>query len=135
MARASRDFTAAEAEDFPQRKFTQAFDAPFNVEEAIDDEERALWWEATSLRGKQYTLPDGRVGTRFVHVLAEEIERCTANRQNSERQLLFSALVLQRDKMVRKAKDIRPLLSRRMDLWVEGKLDTLSTAVSMHYFV
>ena len=46
-----------------------------------------------------------------MHVLAEKIERCTVNRQNLERQLLFSALVLQRDKMVRKAKDIRPLLS------------------------
>ena len=59
VARASRDFTTAKAEGFLQRKFTQAFHAPFNVEEPIDDEERSLWWEATSLRGKQYTLLDG----------------------------------------------------------------------------
>ena len=57
VARASRDFFTAEADDFLQRKFTEAFDAPFNEEEPTDDEERSVWWEATTLRGKQCTLP------------------------------------------------------------------------------
>ena len=88
---------ADDAQDFLQRKFTQAFGAPFNVEENPVYVDRSLWWEATSLRGKQNALRDGRVGTRFVRILAEEIERCIGGRQNSERQLLFSALVLHRD--------------------------------------
>lgn len=116
-----------ETDDFLTTKFKLAFGEPFNVDEheLESDDVRPLWWEAVGLRGKQYELPNGRVGTRFVHVLAEEIERFVAGRQNSERQLLFTSLVLQRDKMVKKGKDIRPLLTRRMDMWEEGKLQAL----------
>ena len=58
-------------------------------------------------------------------MLSEEIELCTEGRQQSEREFIFTALVLQRDKMVRKGKDIRPLLTRRMDMWEAGKLPEL----------
>ena len=34
---------------------------------------------------------------------------------------MFTVLVLQRDKMVRKARDIRPLLARRVDIWEAGR--------------
>ena len=72
-----------------------------------------------------YDLPNGRVGTWFVHMLAAEIESLVAGRQSSERLLIFTSLVLQRDNMIKKGKDIRPLLSRRMDMWEEGKLQML----------
>ena len=52
-------------------------------------------------------------------------ERCAAQQQSSEREFVLTALVLQRDKMVRKAKDIRPLLTRRMDMWEAGQLKEL----------
>ena len=38
---------------------------------------------------------------------------------------LFSMLVLQRDKMVKKGRDILPLLTRRLDMWEGGELQAL----------
>ena len=111
---------------FVKEKFQEAFGAPLlNSEGGPDSELRKIWWKATALRGKQYQLPGGNVGTRFVNLLAVEIERCTAKRQPSEREFIFTALVLQRNKMVKKAKDIRPLLTRRMDMWEAGQLKEL----------
>ena len=72
------------------------------------------------LRGKQYALPDGRVGMRFVHMLSAEIEVCNEGRQSSEAEFVFTSLVLQRDKMVRCGRDIRHVLMRRLDLWDAG---------------
>lgn len=116
--------------DLIEEKFELAFGAEFNVPDDVDlasagTTERVLWSEAVALQGKQYELPDGRVGTRFVHMLADELERLAAGRQNSERVFLFSMLVLQRDKMVKKGRDIRPLVTRRLDLWEAGELRTL----------
>ena len=113
-------------EVFLHEKCMQAFGSPLlNHEGGPDSEIRSLWWEVVTLRGKQYALPNGSVGTRFVNMLSEEIELCTEGRQQSECEFIFTALVLQRDKMVRKGKDIRPLLTRRMDMWEAGKLPEL----------
>ena len=113
-------------EVFLREKFMRAFGSPLlNHEGGPDSEIRSLWWEVVALRGKQYVLPNGSVGTRFVNMLSEEIELCTEGWQQSEREFLFTALVLQRDKMVRKGKDIRPLLTRQMDMWETGKLPEL----------
>ena len=90
-----------------------------------DSEERQLWWKIVRLRGKQYVLPNGSPAVRLVHMLAEEIEKCTAGRKSSECEFLFTTLILQRDDMVTKARDIRPLLARRMDLWEAGRLPEL----------
>ena len=113
---------------FVEAKFQDAFAigaSLVNCEGGPDSEIRKILWDVTALRGKQYDLQGGGVGTRFVNLLAEEIERCAAQRQSSERELVLTALVLQRDKMVRKAKDIRPLLTRRMDMWEAGQLKEL----------
>ena len=77
------------------------------------------------LRGKQYVPRNGSTAVRFVHMLAEETEKCTAGRQTSEREFLFTSLILQRDDMVTKARDIRPLLARRIDLGKAGRLPEL----------
>ena len=77
------------------------------------------------LRRKQYEMQHGNAGKRFLNILSEMIERCTAGRKTSEREFIFTALVLQLDKTVRKAKDIRPLLSRRMDMWEAASLSVL----------
>ena len=109
-------------------KFLEAFGAPLvNMEAEIgpQPEIHVLWQRTVPLRGKQYALPDGNVVTRFINILAEEIELANNKRQPSERELIFPALMLQRDKMIRKAKDIRPLLSRRMDMWEAGQLSEL----------
>eukprot|EP00117_Sycon_ciliatum_P019119 scpid50248/ scgid17443/ len=112
--------------EFLDRKFQRAFGAPLiNSDGGPDSDIRSIWWKAVSLRGKQYALSDGNVGTRFVNMLAEEIEKCNAKQQSSEREFIFTAVVLQRDKMVKKSKDIRPLLTRRMDMWEAGLLAEL----------
>ena len=103
-------------------KFDVAFGAPLlNHDGGPDDDDRRLWWQMVGLRGKQYALPGRRVGVRFVNILAAEIESCTAARQSSEREFLFTSLVLQRDKMVKKARDIRPMIARRLDMWESGQ--------------
>ena len=107
---------------FLRDKFVLAFGAPLlNHDGGSDCEVRSLWWKVVALRGKQYSLPDGSVETRFVNMLSEEIERCTDCRQRSEREFIFTALVLQRNKMARKGKDVRPLLTRRMDMCMGGR--------------
>ena len=90
-----------------------------------DSEERQFWWKMVRLRGKQYVLLNGSTAVRFVHMLAEEMKKCTAGRQTSEHEFLFMSLILRRDDMVTKARDIRPLLARRMDLWEAGRLPEL----------
>lgn len=72
------------------------------------------------LRGRQYSLPDGGIGTHFMNMLSEEIERCTIGQQKSKREFIFTALILQSNNMVRKGRGVCPLLSRGMDMW--GKL-------------
>lgn len=111
---------------FLREKFTQAFGALLiNSEGGTDSEIRKMWWRAVALRGKQYSLPDGAIGTRFVHMLSAELEACTAGRQSSEAEFVFTSLILQRDKMVRCGRDVRRLLARRMDTWDSGRLQEL----------
>ena len=108
---------------FLERMFQEAFGAsPVNTEGGPDSATRAIWWDAVSLRGKQYARPDGNAGTRFV--LADEIESCNTGRQPSEREFIFTSLVLQHNKAVCKAKDIRPMLMRRMNGHVGKRTDT-----------
>jgi len=108
---------------FLDEKFERAFGAKLlNHSGGVEDSEaRSLWWGAVALGGKQYALPNGGVGTRFVNMLSEQIELNNEGRQSSEWEFVFTALILQRNKMVRKAKDIRPVIMRRLDLWEQGR--------------
>ena len=103
---------------FLKERFAHAFGAQL-LNSAGDDS--SLWWGAVSLKGRQYALPEGGVGTRFVHMLSEEIEQCNEGWQRSEWEFIFTALILQRNKMIRKGKDIRPLLTRQMEMWEAGR--------------
>ena len=90
------------------------------------DQIRSFYIEMVKLRGIQYKkLPDGAVGRIVVDLLANEIERTVNGIQNSEMEFLFTGLILQKDKMVRNGKDIRRLLTRRMDLWEKGHIEQL----------
>ena len=66
---ATNDFAALGSSDvdlFLREKFMLAFGAPLiNDEGGVDSDLRKIWWRAVGLRGRQYTLPDGNVGTRF----------------------------------------------------------------------
>ena len=79
------------------------------------------------LKGGRYSAPQGRVGRRFVDTLAREFEGVEERRWNSERPLVFAAVILQSTPEVKKSKDIRARLEHRMDLWDKRKFATLVT--------
>ena len=78
----------------------------------------ALWqkrWNRTvQLPTMRYRVPRGRVGRRFVKMLALELKGVRDRRWKSGRPLVFSAVVLQKLAQVQKACDIRDWLDRRM---------------------
>ena len=81
---------------FLDEQFYAVFGVPLlNKDEGPDSNDRKLWREIVRLSGKQYTLPGERVGTRFVNMLGSEIESSTAGRQSSDREFLFTSLILQ----------------------------------------
>ncbi|KAF6198854.1 hypothetical protein GE061_006877 [Apolygus lucorum] len=88
-----------------------------------------LWYERwriiSQLRGRQYDLPGGSIGDRFVEALANEILSLAQGEHTSERAMVFAAVLLQRNRMIKHAKDIRILLERRLRLWSECEWDIL----------
>jgi hypothetical protein len=61
------------------------------------------------------------VGRRFLELLTTEFRGVRQRRWNAERPIVFAAVVLQNTKGVRRSKDIRRRLTRRMDLWAAGR--------------
>ena len=83
------------------------------------------WWEKTvRLPFRRYDLPGGNVGRKFVDALAREVGLVAAQKEFSER-LVFQFVILQRVPLVRKASDIRHVVSKRLELWETGRFDTL----------
>ena len=79
-----------------------------------------LWNRIFSLKLSQYDAPKGTVGRRFVEVLSQEIQGMMDRKWNSERMLVFTAVILQQQADIRRSKDIRELVSKRLDLWERG---------------
>jgi hypothetical protein len=78
-----------------------------------------------ALRGKLYSLPGGAVGRKFVSCFSAEIIALGKGQATSEISICFPPLILQRDKNITKTADIRRLISRRLQLWNEGKYNEL----------
>ena len=60
-----------------------------------------------------------------MNLLTEEVQHLAVGNYPSERVLVFSSVMLQRDRMVRKGADIRRLLDRRITQWRDGLFDIL----------
>ena len=59
---------------FLQEKFMRAFSALLlDHAGGVDSEVCSMWWKVIAVCGKQYMPPYGRVGTRFVNLLSEDI--------------------------------------------------------------
>ena len=56
--------------------------------------------------GNHYVLPCGPTGRRYVDLLTEEVQHLPVGNFPSEHVLVFSFVMLQRDRMVRKGADI-----------------------------
>ncbi len=65
------------------------------------------------------------IGRKYVDLLAHEVAQVAAGNYSSDRLLVFSSVMLQRDRSVKKVADIRRVLERRMKLWVENEFDLL----------
>ena len=76
-------------------------------------------------RGHHYLLPGGSVGKKYVELLNQELQYFVSGSFPAERVIVFSSLMLQRDRLVHKACDVRRLLDRRMSLWNDGQFDVL----------
>ena len=86
---------------------------------------RQRWRSVVHHSGNLYVLPDGPVGRRYVDLLTEEVQHLVVGNFPSERVLVFSSVILQRDQMVCKGADIRRLLNRRIGQWCDGHFDLL----------
>jgi len=73
-----------------------------------------------------YDVPKGTAGRRFLTILTHEFEQVRVGRtSNSEKPLVFVAVILPKTPTVRRAKDIRLRLMQRMDLWEQGEYHAL----------
>ena len=76
-----------------------------------------------------YSPPKGKVGNRFLAMLAEELKKVRMRETNSECAMIFPACILRRKTGIVKAKAIRRRIMRRLDLWKEGKIGELAQDV------
>jgi hypothetical protein len=84
------------------------------------------WWRRMAqLPTTRFQAPAGKVGRRFLTILAAEFRGIRERLWNSERPLMFAATVLQTTQGVRRAKDICRRLAQRMDLWDQGYFKAL----------
>jgi len=83
------------------------------------------WKRTVQLPLTSYSVPSGKVGRRFVATLAQEFAGVRQRKWNSERPLVFAAVILQTTQGTTRATDIRKRITQRMDLWDGGKYDAL----------
>ena len=66
---------------------------------------------------QRYDVPSGRVGRLFIAALAAELVGVKERRWNSERFVVFQAVILQRTSDVKRARDIRRRIETRLGEW------------------
>jgi hypothetical protein len=113
------------SENFDKLFGAQLMEPSENVQVAFVEEWSNRWCKVINFQRKQYDLPGGAVGRHFVDCLADEVDKLTKGIMLSDRLLVFCAVVLQRDSSVRKACDIRRILTRRLSLWTDNQYDVL----------
>ena len=84
------------------------------------------WVKSVGLPKRLYTLPNGNIGRKYMDLLTHELKLLsTTADSSSERVLVMSRVLLQRDPMIKASKDIRLLIGRRIEDWKENKFDKL----------
>jgi hypothetical protein len=83
------------------------------------------WRRLVVFRSTNYDVPKGKVGKRFLTLLTGELNGIRKRQWNAERFLIFQNVILQRERTVKRSRDIRQRLSRRMDAWELGKFQML----------
>ena len=96
-----------------------------NEGDAVESIWRSCWRVIIQHIGNHYILPGGPIDLHYVETLAEEINHLAVGNFSSDGVLVFSSMILQRDRMVCKGVDIRRLLGWRLQLWQQGEFDLL----------
>ena len=79
------------------------------------------WLRLAAQSASWYTTPSGAVGRRFTAILATEWRGVISRSWNSERPLVFAHVVLMKTLGVRRDREIRARITRRMDLMERGQ--------------
>lgn len=82
-------------------------------EQQYNSASMSRWEKVIHLKRLQYDLPSGSTGDGFVQTLVEEILLLANGQECTERFICFIAVILQKEKMVRQAKDIRKVIERK----------------------
>ena len=83
------------------------------------------WEKIIQLNGRHYNLPGGSIARKYVDLITEETQHPAAGNFPSERLIVCSSVILQRDRMIKKAMDVRRLMERQLSMWKEEKYDLL----------
>ena len=78
-----------------------------------------------ALPPQRYDAPSGRVGRLFVQAVADELKGVVQCSWNSERFVVFQAVILQRSPDVKRARDIRRRIKIRIRHWREKQFTML----------
>ena len=65
------------------------------------------------------------MGRRYVDQLLKEVSHVSIGNYSSQWVIVFSSVVLQRDRSVRKGPDVRRVIGRRLDMWQDDKFNLL----------
>ena len=108
-------------------KMIQAFGVPLLNSDGFQRQDMwdKIWERITRLRGKLYTLPGGAIAKQFISIYEKEIDAFSKGDKKSEVFICFPSLILQKDKNIKKTKDIRILLKRRLQMWTNGFFENL----------
>ena len=79
------------------------------------------WRQLGAQSARWYATPYGVVGRRIAEILAAEWRGVISRSWNSERPLVFAHVVLTKTLGVRRDREIRARITRRMDLWERGQ--------------
>ena len=83
------------------------------------------WKVILALPTRRFNAPKGRVGKRYISILSNELAGIKKRKWNSERFLIFQAVILQKAIQIKSSKEIRNRIDRRLDAWLEGSYDLL----------
>jgi hypothetical protein len=98
-----------------------------HLDGGVTDDHRWQWrWRRVVQHSPtRYSVPRGRIGRRFLATLTREFRGVRQRHWNSERPLVYAAVILQASPGVRRARNIRRRLERRMDCWDQGHFTAL----------
>ena len=102
-----------------------AFGGSLDISKEVQETEWGNRWNVSvNLQGKLYLVPGGNIARKYVDLLTKEV--CRLNQKEySERLLVFSRLILQRDPMIKTTRDVRALIGRRLEDWENSKFKIL----------